>query len=85
VAFINEGELIATDSPRNLKLKYGNKSVKVEYKADGKLASEIFFLEKEGDLDAFNKIITGRKVQTIHSQEATLEQIFIKLTGRELA
>ncbi len=85
VAFINEGKLIATDSPRNLKLKYGDKSVKVEYRADGKLASEIFFLEKEGDLDAFNKIITGKKVQTIHSQEATLEQIFIKLTGRELA
>ena len=84
VAFINEGEIIASDSPRNLKLKYGNKSVKVEYKTDGKLASEIFFLEKENDLNAFNKIISGKTVQTIHSQEATLEQIFIKLTGREL-
>ncbi len=85
VAFINEGKTITMDSPRNLKLKYGSKSVKVEYKTDEKLASEIFFLEKESDLDAFNKIISGRKVQTIHSQEATLEQIFIKLTGRELA
>ena len=85
VAFINEGEIIASDSPRNLKLKYGNKSVKVEYKANGKLVSEIFFLEKEGDLNAFNKIISDRTAQTIHSQEATLEQIFIKLTGRELA
>jgi fluoroquinolone transport system ATP-binding protein len=84
VAFINEGEIIASDSPRNLKLKYGDKSVKVEYKTDGKLASEIFFLEKENDLNAFNKIISGKTVQTIHSQEATLEQIFIKLTGREL-
>lgn len=84
VAFINEGEIIAIDSPRNLKLKYGDKSVKVEYKADGKLTSEIFFLEKESDLSAFNKIIAGKTVQTIHSQEATLEQIFIKLTGREL-
>jgi len=85
VAFINEGKIIAVDSPRNLKLKYGDKSVKVEYRAGGKLVSEIFFLERENDLDAFNKIVTGKKVQTIHSQEATLEQIFIKLTGRELA
>ena len=84
VAFINEGEIITSDSPRNLKLKYGDKSVKVEYKTDGELASEIFFLEKENDLNAFNKIISGKTVQTIHSQEATLEQIFIKLTGREL-
>ena len=85
VAFINEGKIITIDSPRNLKLKYGDKSVKVEYKTDGKLASEIFFLEKESDLRAFNKIISSKNVQTIHSQEATLEQIFIKLTGRGLA
>lgn len=84
VAFINEGKIIIMDSPRNLKLKYGSKSVKVEYREDGKLKSKVFFLEKEGDLKSFNEIISGGNVQTVHSQEATLEQIFIKLTGREL-
>jgi hypothetical protein len=30
-------------------------------------------------------VMTNTEVQTVHSQEATLEQIFIKLTGRGLA
>ena len=84
VSFINEGKLITTDSPRNLKLKYGSKAIKVEYKKNGKLASEILFLNKESNLKIFNEIISKGLAQTIHSQEATLEQIFIKLTGREL-
>ena len=31
VAFINNGELLLVDSPKNLKLKYGQKLVEVEY------------------------------------------------------
>ena len=31
VAFINEGRLVAMDTPRNLKLQYGQNSVQVEY------------------------------------------------------
>ena len=84
VSFINDGKLIVTDSPRNLKLKYGSKAVKIEYKENGRVLSDILFLEKESDLEVFNKILNEKNVQTIHSQEATLEQIFIKLTGREL-
>ncbi|MFO7928876.1 MAG: ABC transporter ATP-binding protein [Candidatus Humimicrobiaceae bacterium] len=84
VSFINEGRLVATDSPRNLKLKYGSKAVKVEYTDNGRLVSKVLFLEKKGDLDTFNEVVNKKDVQTVHSQEATLEQIFIKLTGREL-
>jgi len=84
VAFIHDGRLVAADSPRRLKLKYGQKSVKVEYIEAGKLKTEIFFLEHPEDLPRFNALVAGGNVQTIHSQEATLEQIFIKLTGRGL-
>ncbi len=85
VAFINEGRVAAIDSPRNLKLEYGQKSVKVEYKDEDSLAGEVFFLENEKDRTEFNNLIASRNILTIHSQEATLEQIFIKLTGRGLA
>ena len=84
VAFINDGKIVAMDSPRNLKLKYGEKSVKVEYIEDNTIKAEIYFLEKADDRESFNKIIRSKEIQTIHSQEATLEQIFIKLTGRGL-
>ena len=85
VAFINDGKIVACDSPRNLKLQFGEKSVKVEYQSPEGLKKEVLFLDKETDKAAFNQIVNSKDLQTIHSQEATLEQIFIKLTGRELA
>lgn len=85
VAFLNDGKIVACDSPRNLKLQFGEKSVKVEFKTQEGLKKQLFFLDKEVDRASFNQLINTENVQTIHSQEATLEQIFIKLTGRELA
>lgn len=85
VAFINDGRLVVTDSPRNLKLKYGERSAKIEYLENGSLRSEILFLDREEDKKRFNWILDKENIQTIHSREATLEQIFIRLTGRELA
>lgn len=85
VAFINNGKIVATDSPRNLKLQYGQRSVKVEYKANNHVESNVFFLDKEDDKKLFHEIINNKELQTIHTQEATLEQIFIKLTGRGLS
>lgn len=84
VAFLNDGKIVMMDSPRNLKLKYGDKSVKVEYMDNKTVKSRILFLDDKGDRSEFNHLLDSREVQTIHSQEATLEQIFIKLTGRGL-
>ncbi|MGM0366339.1 MAG: ABC transporter ATP-binding protein [Actinomycetota bacterium] len=84
VAFIDDGRLLVTDSPKNLKLAHGEKSVKIEYREGQKLTSDILFLDREKDIGRLNQIVNNKKVQTIHSREATLEQIFIKLTGREL-
>ncbi len=85
VAFLHEGQIVAMDSPRSLKLRYGERSVAVEYEEDGQVKKDIFFLGNEGDRRSLNDVVAGKNVQTIHSQEATLEQIFIKLTGRRLA
>ncbi len=85
VAFINNGKIVALDSPRNLKLKYGENSVKVEYKENEKLKSDIFFIQNKDDKEKFLNLIKTENIETIHSQEATLEQVFIKLTGRGLS
>lgn len=84
IAFINEGRLEVIDSPRNLKLKYGEKLVKVEYKDNGKLMKESLSMVSDKDKEKLNKLINADKVETMHSQEATLEEIFIKVTGRGL-
>ncbi len=84
VGFINEGALAALDTPRSLKLRYGENSVRVEYRNGSGLETAVFFLDNPADRAAFNEIVNTRDVQTMHTQEATLEQIFIKLTGRGL-
>lgn len=85
VAFLNEGSIVAMDSPRVLKLKYGEQSVRVEYYENGNVKSKLYFLAREEDRRALQEIIDSKEVQTLHSQEASLEQIFIRLTGRELS
>lgn len=87
VAFLNEGRIIATDTPRNLKLAYGEKSVKLEYAGnDGReFQSQTLFLDREDDRRRFMELTEAGRVETIHSQEATLEQIFMRLTGRGLS
>ncbi|WP_069649848.1 ABC transporter ATP-binding protein [Caloranaerobacter ferrireducens] len=84
VAFINEGEIVLIDSPRNLKLKYGEKLVKVEYRENGELRRESLSMIDDKDKEKLNKLINDGKIETMHSQEATLEEIFIKVTGRGL-
>jgi fluoroquinolone transport system ATP-binding protein len=85
VAFLNEGSIVAMGSPRSLKLKYGEQSVRIEYYENGKVQSKLYFLAREEDRRALQEIINSKEVQTLHSQEASLEHIFIRLTGRELS
>ncbi len=84
VAFINDGKIITEDTPKNLKLQYGNKSVEVEYKMNGHTQKELLFLEKKDDKSKLQNIIANHPIITMHSKEATLEEIFIKVTGRGL-
>jgi fluoroquinolone transport system ATP-binding protein len=84
IAFINEGKIVAMDSPKALKLAYGERSVEVEYREDGKIASRVFFLDKDADRAGLKEIIEGKDILTMHSREASLEQIFIQMTGRGL-
>lgn len=82
VAFIDDGKIAAMDTPSNLKLKYGSQEVLLEYVVQGQPQKRSFSLSTEREqLGAFL-----RDVQpiTIHSQEATLEDIFIRVTGRRL-
>ncbi|UNC91035.1 ABC transporter ATP-binding protein [Candidatus Contubernalis alkaliaceticus] len=80
VAFIAHGKLQEVDSPRNLKLKYGKRMVKVEYKEKGQLVTEEFSMA-EIKTQPFFDLLKGKDIETLHSGETTLEEIFIKVTG----
>ena len=83
-AFIVDGKIRLIDSPRELKLRYGRPRLRVEYLDDGQRGTADFSLEGLGDNAEFLALLKTREVQTLHTQEATLEEIFIEVTGRSL-
>ncbi|MCD6120337.1 MAG: ABC transporter ATP-binding protein [Spirochaetales bacterium] len=83
VAFIVDGKIVAIDAPKSLKLKYGQPSVTVEYAEDGELKAKTFSMLGKAKAE-LKQFIGEKDIKTIHSGEPTLEEIFIKLTGRGL-
>ncbi len=84
VAFCVSGKLIEISTPRDLKLKYGKREVKVEYRENGTIASAVFPLDGIGFNEEFHSLLKTGKVETIHSGETSLEEIFIIVTGVEM-
>lgn len=84
VAFIVDGKLNVIDSPRELKLRYGKPEVRVEFGVNGKTEQRDFELAGLADNAEFLKLLREGGVRTLHTQEATLENIFIQMTGRSL-
>ncbi len=84
LAFMVEGKLPVIDSTQNLRLKHGKKTVKVEYKENGLAHAEEFPIDQLASNPAFSDILNKREILTIHTQEASLEDIFIKVTGQQL-
>jgi ABC-2 type transport system ATP-binding protein len=85
VAFIEKGKIAALDTPHNLKQKYGKRSLVAEIAVGNKLEKKEINMDAPDTPQALEKLFTGQKVVTIHSEEATLEDIFIEVTGRRLA
>jgi len=84
VAFLVDGRISLCDSPEKLKVQYGKHTVKVEYLHEGVPVTEEFSMEQLSTHERLFDILKTRQIKTIHSQDASLEEIFIKVTGREL-
>lgn len=85
VAFIVDGRLPVIDSPRELKIREGERKVRVEYREDNRIEDREFSLDGLGDDERFLDLLRGERVETIHTEEATLEDVFVGATGRRLA
>ena len=84
VAFIVDGRIAFIDSPRTLKLKHGERTVRVEYRSGERTTHTDFPLDGLVDNVAFQHLLRDYDVQTIHTREATLADVFIRVTGRAL-
>lgn len=82
VAFLSEGRIVALDTPFNLKTAHGQQQVNVTLN-NGECLS--FALDGEDAGRELQQLVSSGQVRTIHSAEATLEQVFIQLAGRRLS
>lgn len=83
VAFISKGNVLEISTPRALKLKYGQHQIKVEYLKEEKTNSDYFPLEGLGANNDFLNVIKQYPIITLHSGEMSMEDIFIKVVGKE--
>ena len=81
VAFISDGNIVALDTPENLKEQNSSRSIAVHYLYQGRREEQTLDAQslKSGFPFPFDELIS------IHSQEPTLEDIFIQYAGRRLS
>ncbi len=81
VAFLDEGRIVAQDTPRNLKVAHGERLVRAVFR-DGR--EQTLRLDDPADGRQIGEWAARGELLTLHSAEATLEEIFIRLTGKGL-
>lgn len=81
VAFMVDGQIRAIDSPRGFRLTYGQRQVEVEYRTDGRVARTHFGLDELGTDAGFLELARSGLVETIHTREASLDEVFVAVTG----
>ena len=82
VAFLSEGRIVALDTPDKLKTAHGKHQVNVTL--DNGEAVTIA-LDGENAGRELEQLLSNGQVRTLHSAEATLEEVFIELAGRRLS
>ncbi len=81
VAFISKGEIREIATPKALKMKYGKRELRVEYKDQEQVKLEVFDLDTISKNDTFLTLVKNNAIQTMHSGETTMDDIFIRVTG----
>jgi len=84
VAFINEGRIVAFDTPENLKLEHGSRSVRVRIRGEEGVDERVVPLGDGEAGELLRSVADDPRLMTIHTEEASLEDIFVKMTGRGL-
>ena len=85
VAFVVDGRIVALDTPTELKIARSQRMVRVVYRSDiAGLDTAEFSMDTLADNPAFHALLREQHVETIHSREASLDDVFVEITGRQL-
>jgi ABC-2 type transport system ATP-binding protein len=82
VAFLSEGRIVALDAPDNLKVAHGQRSLMLSFDNGERLTIS---LDEENAGKKLEQLVAAGHIRTLHSAEATLEEVFIQITGRSLS
>lgn len=86
VAFVVDGQIVALDTPAELRIARSQRVVRVESRsANGDLETAEFAMDGLADDPAFDEVLRSHHIETIHSREASLDDVFVEVTGRRLA
>ena len=85
VAFLDKGRLAAIGTPGELKLRYSGSRLKVLIQTEDGLAEKELELSGEESARMMYRWMAEGKVRSVHSSEPTLGDIFMKVTGRDIA
>lgn len=80
VAFLHEGKIKELDAPKHLRYKYSTHAFHIET-FDGE---KLDFDNHKENADEIAALIKEGNVKTMHTDNPTLGEIFIKVTGKEL-
>ena len=72
------------DTPENMKLEHGQRSVRIRSRDGDGIDERVIDLDGGDAAEAIRQAVSVDGLMTIHTEEATLENIFIELTGRGL-
>jgi ABC-2 type transport system ATP-binding protein len=84
VGFINDGKLLIIDTPENLKVAHGRRQVRVRKRTGDEIGDVVIPLDTAEAGEQLRSVVGEPGVMTIHTEEATLEDIFVEFAGRGL-
>lgn len=82
VAFVVEGRIAVVDTPRALRQRHGTRTVRVGYRSDGQLLHRELPLDELVDDEHVVQLLRTGQVETLHSREADLGEVYVRVTGR---
>ena len=84
VAFINQGRILALDTPENLKRTHGRRAVRVRSQQGEEVVETVIPLDRDDASKQVEQAVAAGGLLSVHTDEATLEDIFIEFAGRGL-
>ncbi len=81
VAIMDKGHIIALDRTEDLKYRYSSRNINIRLKEDGICNLVVLSIDNKDTGDRLKEYVNSKSLVSIHSEELTLEQVFLKITN----